>query len=58
MCQFRYGDDGLDPVYMQSQGKPVNIPRLYAHCLALNPHTAETGLLPYQVMAYRMPAMQ
>ena len=47
--QFRYGDDGLDPTYMEGNGKPVALDRLYDHVLASQPAIHEHELLPEEV---------
>lgn len=50
MIQFRYGDDGLDPAYMEGQGKPVALQRLYAHTLNTNPFLDEEALSDIEML--------
>ena len=49
IVQFTYGDDGLDPVMMVSNGSPVNFPRLLEQCRALMPEKDEPSITPYQI---------
>lgn len=35
VVQFRYGDDGLDPVYLEGDGKPVEFVRNFSHAIAI-----------------------
>lgn len=48
MVQFKYGDDGLDPVLMEGgDGQPLDLNRLLLRVMALTPRQAdETWLLP------------
>ena len=44
VVQFRYGDDGLDPVDMEASAKPVDFERTFAHVEATTYDVRDGGL--------------
>jgi hypothetical protein len=49
--QFRYGDDGLDPLEMEADdAQPVRFDHTFAHVLHTTPAEGLPGLLPHQVV--------
>ena len=52
VVQFTYGDDGLDPSFMEGDKQPVHFPRLLAHCQNLRECFGEPGLFPYEIREY------
>ncbi|GAO48072.1 DNA-directed RNA polymerase III complex large subunit Rpc1 [Saitoella complicata NRRL Y-17804] len=56
IVQFVYGDDGLDPTYLEGDGEPVEFKRTWKHCQnkvflrSLGKHDlGERGLLPFEI---------
>jgi len=50
IIQFKYGDDGLDPIHMEGGDHPVNFERSFMNIQQLHPSTRkERGLLPYEI---------
>ncbi|CAG8634234.1 6225_t:CDS:10, partial [Paraglomus occultum] len=50
LVQFCYGDDGLDPTYLEGDGLPVDLKRNLQHAMGLSPAAPdEPRLLPYQI---------
>jgi len=49
IVQFTYGGDGLDPLEMEGNAKPVNFVRSWDHSLNISFNDEEVGLLPYQI---------
>ncbi|KAI9024018.1 hypothetical protein DFJ74DRAFT_705759 [Hyaloraphidium curvatum] len=49
VVQLTYGDDGLDPSFMEGDKQPVHFPRLLAHCQNVLPCFGEPGLLPFEI---------
>ncbi|KAG4093895.1 RNA polymerase III largest subunit Rpc1 [Neocallimastix lanati (nom. inval.)] len=50
IIQFKYGDDGLDPIHMEGGDHPVNFERSFITSKQLNPSSKkEKGLLPYEI---------
>jgi DNA-directed RNA polymerase III subunit RPC1 len=49
VVQMRFGDDGLDPVDMEGNAKPVNFERTFMHCVASTWNNEERGLQPKEV---------
>ena len=45
MVQFQYGDDKLDPVHMESYGKPINFDRAFLHAEVSPRHPRIHGFL-------------
>lgn len=52
IVQFRYGDDGLNPSYMERNDRPVDFDRLHGVARACLPRQpSEPFLLPSQIVA-------
>jgi DNA-directed RNA polymerase III subunit RPC1 len=51
VVQFRYGDDGLDPSRMMSDGRPVEFDKLLESVRVANTHINEISLLPHEIEA-------
>lgn len=51
IVQFTYGGDGLDPLDMEGDAKPVNFIRTWDHAYNITLDVNENSLLPYQVLA-------
>ena len=50
IVQFTYGGDGLDPLEMEGNAKPVNFVRSWDHALNVSFDKDAAGLLPYQII--------
>ncbi|CCD23823.1 DNA-directed RNA polymerase III core subunit RPO31 NDAI_0C01620 [Naumovozyma dairenensis CBS 421] len=50
IVQFTYGGDGLDPMEMEGNAKPVNFNRSWDHATNITFSPDQHGLLPYQIM--------
>lgn len=50
IVQFTYGGDGLDPLEMEGNAKPVNFNRSWDHALNITFNQKEKGLLPYVIL--------
>ncbi|GAA94203.1 uncharacterized protein L969DRAFT_86320 [Mixia osmundae IAM 14324] len=51
IVQFMYGNDGLDPAYMEGDGSPVEFVRTWQHIRATVPHTKTSKpLMPYAIL--------
>ncbi|CCK68859.1 DNA-directed RNA polymerase III core subunit RPO31 KNAG_0B04240 [Huiozyma naganishii CBS 8797] len=50
IVQFTYGGDGLDPLDMEGNAKPVNFIRSWDHACNITFNKNETGLLPYEIV--------
>lgn len=50
IVQFTYGGDGLDPLDMEGDAKPVNFDRQWDHAFNITFNIKDTGLYPYQIM--------
>ncbi|KAG1714420.1 DNA-directed RNA polymerase III subunit RPC1 [Nymphon striatum] len=44
IIQFKYGDDGLDPIAMEGDNKPVNFQRIFDHVRVKSTHREEDPL--------------
>ncbi|POW18023.1 hypothetical protein PSTT_00252 [Puccinia striiformis] len=49
IVQFTYGDDGLDPTYLEGDGEPVEFARTWRHTKATVSHLDGRGLNPYEI---------
>ncbi|EGG07581.1 uncharacterized protein MELLADRAFT_47986 [Melampsora larici-populina 98AG31] len=50
VVQFTYGDDGLDPTYLEGDGEPVEFARTWRHSKATISHLDGRGLYPYEIV--------
>ncbi|OLL24291.1 DNA-directed RNA polymerase III subunit rpc1 [Neolecta irregularis DAH-3] len=50
IVQFTYGADGLDPTYLEGNGRPVEFVRTWNHALAISKNTTERPLLPFEII--------
>ncbi|KAH8918847.1 DNA-directed RNA polymerase III subunit C1 [Atractiella rhizophila] len=50
IVQFTYGDDGLDPTYLEGETNPVDFERSWKHIMSSIPRAAAAGLLPYEIL--------
>ncbi|KTW25869.1 hypothetical protein T552_03143 [Pneumocystis carinii B80] len=50
IVQFIYGDDGLDPTYLEGDICPVEFMRTWNHCLDITSKIPSKKLLPYEIM--------
>ncbi|CCE64382.1 hypothetical protein TPHA_0H01760 [Tetrapisispora phaffii CBS 4417] len=50
IVQFTYGGDGLDPLDMEGNAKPVNFKRTWDHASNITFDFNAKGLLPYQII--------
>lgn len=50
IVQFTYGGDGLDPLDMEGDAKPVNFVRQWDHANNVTYSESERGLYPYEVV--------
>ena len=51
IVQFRYGDDGLDPLHIEKDNHPVDFDRLLAHVRASMPDRSSSSLSCAQLVA-------
>ncbi|KAF0416431.1 beta and beta-prime subunits of DNA dependent RNA-polymerase [Gigaspora margarita] len=49
LVQFCYGDDGLDPAYLEDEVLPVDFKRNLQHIINNTPWGNKPGLLPYEI---------
>ncbi|CAG8479721.1 17381_t:CDS:10 [Racocetra fulgida] len=49
LVQFCYGDDGLDPAYLEDEVLPVDLKRNLQHTINIVPWGNDPGLLPYEI---------
>lgn len=49
VVQFIYGDDGLDPINLEADEKPVDFERTWMHARAINLTAPGRGLMPFEV---------
>ncbi|CAG8537130.1 5091_t:CDS:10, partial [Scutellospora calospora] len=49
LVQFYYGDDGLDPAYLEDEVLPVDLKRNLQHTINIVPWGNDPGLLPYEI---------
>lgn len=49
IVQFTYGDDGLDPTYLEGDGFPVEFIRTWKHCENLSIGDTTRSLYPFEV---------
>lgn len=50
IVQFTYGDDGLDPTYLEGDGFPVEFVRTWEHCENLFVKDKSRSLYPFEVI--------
>ncbi|KAI8459810.1 DNA-directed RNA polymerase III subunit C1 [Phakopsora pachyrhizi] len=50
IVQFTYGDDGLDPTYLEGDGTPVEFVRTWRHARATISQSEGRGLYPYEII--------
>ncbi|AGO12592.1 AaceriAER252Cp [[Ashbya] aceris (nom. inval.)] len=50
IVQFTYGGDGLDPLNMEGNAKPVNFNRSWDHANNITFNHDDKGILPYQIL--------
>ncbi|CCJ29412.1 unnamed protein product [Pneumocystis jirovecii] len=50
IVQFIYGDDGLDPTYLEGDNCPVEFSRTWNHCHNITSKIQSKGLLPYEII--------
>ncbi|QSL65865.1 hypothetical protein MERGE_000144 [Pneumocystis wakefieldiae] len=50
IVQFIYGDDGLDPTYLEGDICPVEFTRTWNHCHNITSKLQSKKLLPYEIM--------
>ncbi|EMR10057.1 hypothetical protein PNEG_01810 [Pneumocystis murina B123] len=50
IVQFIYGDDGLDPTYLEGDICPVEFTRTWNHCHNITSKIPSKKLLPYEIM--------
>ncbi|CAG8562176.1 2317_t:CDS:10 [Ambispora gerdemannii] len=50
IVQFCYGDDGLDPTYLEGEIHPVDLPRNLQHALGIIPRKKDKALLPNEIL--------
>eukprot|EP01079_Euglenida_sp_SAG-EU17-18_P001448 gene1448-435_t len=52
IMQFRYGEDGLDPAFMEGEGpaEPINLAYLWKNVQRDNSLSSGAALLPYQIV--------
>lgn len=50
IVQFRYGDDGLDPTYLEGDGFPVEFIRTWKHCENMSIKDMTRTLYPFEVV--------
>ncbi|KAH3669374.1 hypothetical protein OGAPHI_001495 [Ogataea philodendri] len=51
IVQFNYGGDGLDPLDMEGDARPVNFNRTWDHSFYISLDHSERGLYPYEIMS-------
>ncbi|CAG8437968.1 16808_t:CDS:10 [Acaulospora morrowiae] len=49
LVQFYYGDDGLDPAYLEDEVLPVDLKRNLQHVINVTPRGGDRALLPYEI---------
>ncbi|CAG8468336.1 8399_t:CDS:10 [Diversispora eburnea] len=49
LVQFYYGDDGLDPTYLEDEVLPVDLKRNLQHTINIVPCGKDRALLPYEI---------
>nr|CCA19646.1 DNAdirected RNA polymerase III largest subunit puta [Albugo laibachii Nc14]CCA23078.1 RNA polymerase III putative [Albugo laibachii Nc14] len=49
VVQFMYGDDGLNPAFMEGDDRPVDFNRLYEHIRSTIPDKESRSLLPFEI---------
>lgn len=52
IVQFKYGDDGLSPEYMEDNNRPIDCQRLFNIVQCENPCYTEIGLTPQQIIEF------
>ncbi|EPY49320.1 DNA-directed RNA polymerase III complex large subunit Rpc1 [Schizosaccharomyces cryophilus OY26] len=50
IVQFLYGDDGLDPTYMEGDGQAVEFSRSWTHSVSISDDKHDQPLFPYQII--------
>lgn len=49
IVQFRFGDDGLDPVRLEGEAVPIDFSRSWRHIRASVPALNGRGLMPWEI---------
>ena len=52
IVQFEYGDDGLDPTFLEGDGVPVEFVRTWSHCRNLSSEDTGRVLGPDEIVAF------
>jgi DNA-directed RNA polymerase III subunit RPC1 len=58
VVQFTYGDDGLNPAFMEGDDRPVDFHRLLEHIRATCPDPDAAALLPFEIRQLAKRAVQ
>lgn len=58
VVQFMYGDDGLNPAFMEGDDRPVDFHRLLQHIHSTLPDRESPSLLPYEIRLMGKKAVQ
>ncbi|GAB9475396.1 DNA-directed RNA polymerase iii largest subunit [Globisporangium polare] len=58
VVQFTYGDDGLNPAYMEGDDRPVDFQRLLQHIRSTLPDRESPSLLPFELRQLAKKAVQ
>ncbi|TYZ65031.1 hypothetical protein PybrP1_003004 [[Pythium] brassicae (nom. inval.)] len=58
VVQFTYGDDGLNPAFMEGDDRPVDFQRLLQHIRSTLPDRAAPSLLPFEIRQLAKRAVQ
>ncbi|KAJ0395349.1 hypothetical protein ATCC90586_007781 [Pythium insidiosum] len=58
VVQFMYGDDGLNPAFMEGDDRPVDFHRLLEHIRSTMPDPESPSLLPFEIRQLGKKAVQ
>jgi DNA-directed RNA polymerase III subunit RPC1 len=58
VVQFTYGDDGLNPAFMEGDDRPVDFQRLHEHIRSTFPDPDSPAMLPYEIRQFAKKAVQ
>ncbi|TMW55051.1 hypothetical protein Poli38472_013813 [Pythium oligandrum] len=58
VVQFMYGDDGLNPAFMEGDDRPVDFHRLLDHIRSTLPDAESPALLPFEIRQVAKKAVQ
>ncbi|DBA04436.1 TPA: hypothetical protein N0F65_010032 [Lagenidium giganteum] len=58
VVQFMYGDDGLNPAFMEGDDRPVDFHRLLQHIRSTFPDRESPSLLPFEIRQIAKKAVQ